>query len=171
MKWKEKLLIDLISSASALEIPQSILDDIANASVNVHLAIFSEPFVSLLFSGDKTIESRFSVNKITPYGKVLPNDIVLIKNSGGDICGLFRVSLVNYYSNLKIEKISELNANWGKQIQWDKDPDFLNQKKSAKFLTLLWISELVAFSGIKSEKKDRTSWVVIRSTLNGTLFS
>jgi hypothetical protein len=171
MKWKERLLTEVLHSLQESEDAVSIIEDIQYSSVNVHLAVFSEPFLSLLLSGVKTIESRFSVNKISPFGKVLPRDIILVKESGGQICGLFRAEKVAYFSNLKHEKISDLNNKFGKDITWNIDPDFLNNKKKSKFLTLIWVTDLHRIDEANSGKNDRTSWATIRTTLKGTLFN
>ena len=42
--------------------------------VQLHLAILTEPYISKIFSGVKTLESRFSRNKTVPYNRVRPGD-------------------------------------------------------------------------------------------------
>lgn len=171
MKWKEKLLTKVLEILENEKISKELINDLRESSVNVHLAIFSEPFLTLLFSGEKKIESRFSINKISPFGKVAPRDIILIKESGGDILGLFRAEKVIYFSNLKQEKVENLNTTWGGDIKWDIDPYFLEEKKSSRFLTLIWVAEVLKIPRVTSNKNDRTSWVTIKSTLKGTLFN
>lgn len=41
----------------------------ATSSVGIHLAIFAEPFLSMVLSGEKTVESRFSRNRCAPTAK------------------------------------------------------------------------------------------------------
>jgi len=53
----------------------------------IHLAIFIEPYLDLIFKGKKTIESRFSINKILPYHKIQIGDVILLKKSSGKIEG------------------------------------------------------------------------------------
>ena len=47
---------------------------------NLHLGIFTEPYLTYMLNGEKTIESRFSKNKIAPYNKIDKSDIVIVKN-------------------------------------------------------------------------------------------
>lgn len=35
-------------------------------SKNIHLGVFSEPYLTYMLKGEKTIESRFSKNRIAP---------------------------------------------------------------------------------------------------------
>ena len=49
------------------------------SSRNLHLAIFSEPFLSSILSGRKKIDSRFSRVKCAPYKKLKEKDFILIK--------------------------------------------------------------------------------------------
>ena len=57
----------------------------------LHLGIFSEPYLTYMLEGNKTIESRFSKNKIAPYKKISKEDIVLLKKSSGKIVGYFTI--------------------------------------------------------------------------------
>ncbi|RBP05022.1 hypothetical protein DFR50_1376 [Roseiarcus fermentans] len=41
-----------------------------SSRVGIHLAIFAEPFLSMVLSGEKTIESRFRRNRCAPYGEI-----------------------------------------------------------------------------------------------------
>jgi hypothetical protein len=56
----------------------------------VHLAIFVEPFLSMLFDGRKTLESRFSKVRCAPFGAVERGDLVVVKASSGPVTGYFR---------------------------------------------------------------------------------
>ena len=84
---------------------------------NIHLAIMVEPYLSMIFSRDKTIESRFSQKKIKPYGNVFTNDIVVLKKSGGAICGIFNVSDVLSYEFSSENEILNIKNEYN-----DKNP-------------------------------------------------
>src|SRR5438093_11087730 len=59
-----------------------------------HLAIFISPYLELVLSGHKTIESRSSVRPVAPYGKVAVGDVVLVKKAAGRVVALFEVGEV-----------------------------------------------------------------------------
>ncbi len=61
----------------------------------LHIAIMREPFLSYILTGKKTVESRFSINRIAPYQKVGPGDIILMKS--GPIIGCFVAEWVKFY--------------------------------------------------------------------------
>src|SRR5215210_2794220 len=63
-------------------------------SCGIHLAVFVEPFLDYVLDGSKTVESRFSVNRCAPFGKVSPGDMVLLKRAGGPVVGIARVRTV-----------------------------------------------------------------------------
>jgi hypothetical protein len=58
------------------------------SSNRLHLAVFIEPYLSFIFEGTKTIESRFNMRKQAPFGQVSAGDVLLLKRSGGPVCGV-----------------------------------------------------------------------------------
>src|SRR3954453_16131391 len=66
-------------------------------SCGIHLAVFLEPFLGYVLNGSKTVESRFSVNRCAPFGKVHQGDVVLLKRSGRPVVGIARVQTVWSY--------------------------------------------------------------------------
>lgn len=170
MKWKDKLINNLIDSLENSNNYKTFVDDILQFKVNVHLAIFSEPFLTYLLSGRKTLESRLSMNRTAPFGIVAKGDIVVVKKSGGDICAVFRVSEVQFFSNLNAEIIKRIDERYGSKILWNLEPAFLLSKADAKFLTLISISSLHRLTGITTEKNDMRAWVTVRKGFTNTLF-
>ena len=115
---------------------------------NIHLAIMVEPYLSMIFSRDKTIESRFSQKKIKPYGNVFTNDIVVLKKSGGAICGIFNVS--DEILNIKNEYNDKIKAN---ESFWDI-------KSNSKYATLMFVSKVFKLDKpISVSFKNRQSWI------------
>jgi hypothetical protein len=73
---------------------RSISDE---STVGVHVAIFSEPFLSYVLAGTKTVDSRFSKHRIAPYGGVVAGDVILIEQAGGPVVGVCSAERVWYY--------------------------------------------------------------------------
>ena len=63
----------------------------------IHLAILIEPYLSFILNGKKTIESRFSINRIAPFDKIQTGDIVLLKRAGGPLVGISQVINAWFY--------------------------------------------------------------------------
>lgn len=105
--------------------------DLTRAS-NVHIAIMSEPFLSYVFEGRKTIESRFSLNKIAPYDKVKLGDIVSME--AGPIVGCFTISWAKSF-DLQKYPITEIAKEYGTQICGDEV--FWSRRSNKRYATLM----------------------------------
>jgi hypothetical protein len=164
MKWKGKLINylkkELERDLNKATIYEKIISE--ENSIGIHLAIFNEPFMSLIFAGEKTIESRFSINKVGPFAKISKGDIVLMKKSGGPVLAYFIAGDIEYISNVTPEKIKEIEKNYGKQIGTQHDSMFWEGRARANYITLISVKKIKRLPPFISEKKDRTGWVVLR---------
>ena len=66
--------------------------------------------------GTKTIESRWYVNKISPWNKIKINDFIYFKESGSPVTAVARVSKVMQYENLNKDIVNRIIKDYGKQI-------------------------------------------------------
>jgi hypothetical protein len=126
----------------------------------LHLAVFVEPFLGYVLDGSKTVESRFSINRTPPYGKVCQGDTILLKRSGGPVVGLARVQTVWSY-DLNEESLRFIRERFARAL-CAQDPGFWKQKASAAFATLMAIHQVLAFGDIPWAKRDRRGWVVVQ---------
>lgn len=83
-----------------------------------HIAILRQPFFDMVLSGEKTIESRWSMNKVAPYGKVSVGDEILLKETGKDVTAVATAEKVLFFK-LTPEIVEEIRAKYGKQIGTD----------------------------------------------------
>lgn len=127
--------------------------------LSFHLAIFVEPYLQYILDGKKTVESRFSVHRIPPFGHVQRNDVLLLKRSGGPITGLCQAGEVWYY---------ELDPRSWKHIRQEftqmlcaQDPEFWTAREHATFATLISLKNVRLIDPIKYLKQDRRGWVVL----------
>lgn len=170
MKWKEVLKEHF---EKQIKIKEYIKNYYANENldadtVGIHIGIFTEPFLSLLIAGEKTMESRFSINRIAPFQKVKQGDIVYIKKSGGMVCGYFIVGKSQYVSMPSRTKLVELKNKFSKSICSDSVENFWESKQNAQFISLLSIKLIHTINPLEIDKRDRTAWVTIRSSTNLT---
>lgn len=134
----------------------------ASASVRLHLAVFHEPFLTLLLQGSKTIESRFSVNRIAPYGSVARDDLILLKRSSGPVAGIALAGEPGFYQ-LDAEAWRTIRARFAAAI-CAPDENFWEQRAGARYGTLIPIRATTAFAPLPVAKRDRRGWVVISPT-------
>lgn len=69
-----------------------------------------------ILAGTKTIESRWYVNKISPWDKIVAGDTVYFKESGGPVTALATVSKVMQFSNLNEQSRVKIIRDYGKHI-------------------------------------------------------
>ena len=129
---------------------------------SVHLAILLEPYLQYILDGTKTVESRFSKNRIAPYNMVEPGDVVLLKKvAAKSISGVCVVRRVWFYQ-LNPETWSQIRDGFSKALRAD-DPSFWNRRETAQFATLMRIAEVYPLPYIEVPKRDRRGWVILHA--------
>lgn len=130
----------------------------------LHLGIFSEPYLTYMLEGKKTIESRFSKNKIAPYNQIETDDIVIVKKSGGDIIAYFTIKEILFFK-LNEKVIDEIKIKYNKQLCVDEN--FWNMKKNSNYATILFIDKIVKLKPFPIHKKRMQTWVKLHKRENG----
>lgn len=167
-------MLDWHETLSKEILPQVVGDDqwedliskaISNDShpAGIHVAIFSEPFLSYLLDGKKKIDSRFSTRRFPPYGKVSEGDIVLVKASGGPVRAVCQVGKVWFYK-LNEDSWAQLREEYAEQL-CAMDPKFWDDRKNAAYATLMQLKIIREIEPVSIKKRDRRSWAVLRSTI------
>jgi predicted transcriptional regulator len=138
--------------------------DVEKPGPAVHLAVFVEPYLSLLLDGTKTIESRFGQRRSIPYERVAPGDVMLLKASSGPVVGISEIASAAYF-DLRTEPVRTIRRRFGKQIA--ADAEFWEHCEGASYATLLDVRNARALpSPIACPKRDRRGWVIFdRATL------
>jgi len=142
--WKKRLT-ELLSDDSS---PNSL-----------HLAIFVEPYLKYILEGRKTVESRFSSNRNTPYQKVQVGDTLLLKRSGGPVVGLCEVANVWFY-RLDPKSWDVIKKEFTQELSI-QDPTFWEKRQNASYATLMRIRHVCPLSPIRFIKNDRRGWVTL----------
>jgi len=80
-----------------------------------HLAIMRKSWclTEKILRGEKTIESRWYKNKISPFDKIKVEDIVYFKDSGEPVKMKAEVSDVKQFSDLTPEKVRNILEKYG----------------------------------------------------------
>ena len=131
-----------------------------NSPIGVHLAIFAEPFLTLVLNGVKRTESRFSRNRVAPFGEVFEGDIILLKKVSGLICGLALAKWAKYY-DLGAEPLDSIRDRYGDAICADEA--FWEERRDAAYATLIELGEPISIGPLACDKRDRRGWVALRS--------
>ncbi len=75
-----------------------------------------DDLLGAIIAGQKTIESRWYVNKIAPWNKVHAGDTIYFKESGCPVTAKANVSEVLQFENLSEKIVAEIISKYGKQI-------------------------------------------------------
>lgn len=128
--------------------------------VGLHLAIFAEPFLSLVLNGRKTVESRFSRNRCAPFGEVAEGDTILIKAVAGPVRGI-ALAEAAWFFDLALVPLNRLKDRFGATICADED--FWHARRAAAYATLIQLAETTTIDPLFCNKRDRRGWVPLRS--------
>lgn len=165
MKLLEQRIIDQIRTATEKYDDWQGLNLFEEGEANgIHLAIMAEPFLTYLFEGKKTIESRFSVHCIAPYDHVAVGDAVLLKR--GPVVGSFVASSIEYVQ-LSEHEMSRLQREYSGAIC--ADDDFWQERAEKRYATLIGVEDVRELTPINVTKRDMRGWVVLRDAFDGQL--
>jgi len=129
----------------------------------LHLAIFTPGFIQKIFTGQKTIESRFSKIQCMPFGSIEKGDLVLMKKSGGRIMGYFVAGKVEFYKDLTQNKLLTIIEKHKDELALTQE--FLRTRRSSKYLTLIKITKPTKFRlPVSVKKKNMSGWVCLGGT-------
>ena len=127
-----------------------------------HLAIFVGDAIEKILKGEKTVEGRFTLDKVLPFEKIKKSDEIFLKQSGGSIIGKVEVDNVLFYEGLGGEAIGKLRKEYNGDMC--TNDDFWKSKASAHYASLIFLKKPTRFlAPLKNKKKDRRSWVVLES--------
>ena len=113
----------------------------------IHVAIMNKRFGDLIdkiLSGEKEVESRWSKNKIAPWGRVKCNDRIYFKNSGEPVIAVASVSKVLQFENLDPVKVRRILTKWPLvDYEW---------AKNKKYCVLMWLKNPKKIKSFKINK-------------------
>ena len=129
------------------------------AGIRGHLAILNQPYLDKILRGEKTIESRFTKNRVPPHGRVIAGDTILLKESSGPLLGLAVVSQAEYFGPLETGDVRRLiNEN---KAGLAPEDDFYELKKESKYASLLHLTGVTPLEPLSLSKTDRRAWIVL----------
>lgn len=138
--------------------PTRLLDllDPANSSA-LHVAVMREPYLGLVLDGRKTIESRFSINRICPFDAVTAGDVLALKAQSGPVVGLAAIEHAAFYE-LDPDTWHALRRDFAAPL-CAADDAFWDQRARARYASLLRISAPIRVEPFSVDKTDRRGWV------------
>lgn len=108
----------------------------------------------------KTIESRFSKNKILPYNQISKDDIVIVKKSSGNVVAYFTIKEVLFF-NLNEISIDEIKNKYSRQLCVENE-SYWHSKNNSNYATLIIIDKIVKLNPFHIDKKGMQTWVKLK---------
>jgi ASC-1-like (ASCH) protein len=131
-----------------------------------HIAIlkYKGKYLEKIGSGEKTIESRWSINKISPYKKVSVGEIIYFKESGRPVTKKAKVAKVLYFEALNFKKIKFILEEYGSDICIsEEDSKNLTNKRYCSLFFLDDVQEVTPFSIDKTGFGLMSAWLCIKN--------
>ena len=131
---------------------------------NYHLVILKKPYLQAILDGRKPVESRFWKTRRYAFGRVLPGDILFLKQSSGPVCGVATVEAVKNFENLTPEKITAIKRRYNHLV--GGNDEHWQQRADCKFGLLVWLKDVRVIEPVRIKKKDWRAWVVLTEKEN-----
>ncbi|MDR0731613.1 MAG: AAA family ATPase [Treponema sp.] len=131
-------------------------------SKNIHVAIVNEPYLEFIKKGKKTIESRFTENKIAPYKNAQKGDIVCMKAAGKPIDSTFFIENL-YFFEYTESVFASIRDKYARDI-CAMDENFWKVREGKQYISLLKIDRVnVLRKNFNIEKKDMRGWITFKN--------
>lgn len=150
-------LVDALACRTTIAPVRRQLDEARRAHAALHLAVMREPYLKLLLDGHKTIESRFSINRVSPFEDVCVGDVLAVKQQSGPLVGLCVVEHAAFYE-LDPPTWRLLRHQFARPL-CAEDDDFWATRERARYATLMTVVHAHWVDPVRVEKRDRRGWV------------
>lgn len=132
-----------------------------------HVAIL-KPSLKLLdkiLSGEKTIESRWYMNRIDPIDKIKAGDVIYFKNAGKPVTAMAEVSDIQQYCSFNNEFVRGLIKEYGNRIGLNgRKKEFFEQVKNKKYCMLAFLENVRTIEPFNINKKGygvSCAWICV----------
>jgi hypothetical protein len=128
-----------------------------------HVAILQGRYIDAILEGTKVVESRLSITRGAPFGRVQPGDFIHFKRTGGPFAALAHVSGVMTFEDLCPADVRTLSRRYGPQI--GANAAYWHERKDAKYATFIWLTEVKPSHAVPSLYRPtpgaRAAWYVL----------
>lgn len=138
--------------------------------MRTHVAIMSKSWrlTNKILTGEKTIESRWYMNRYQPWDNIGPGDIIYFKDSGGPVKISAKVAKVRQLENLTPDKVKNILNKYAKPDGLGVDPkeiskyyEMFKNKKFCLIIFLKQVREITPFEINKTGYGAMAAWLVI----------
>jgi hypothetical protein len=128
-----------------------------NLDAVLHLAVMTGPFLDMIIDGEKLIESRFHRVRQAPLFAIGEGDLIAFKQSGGPVKAVARVTTA-WFEDLTFTSIAAVRDKWAQGLG-ATNQEFWAARQSARWVTMMRLSDVRKIEAIRVQKRDRRAWV------------
>lgn len=150
-------LVEAVASRTTVAPVRRQLDRARACRAALHVAVVREPYLQLLLDGRKTIESRFSINRVSPFEDVSAGDVLALKRQSGPVVGLCVVEYAAFYE-LDPPTWHLLRDQFARPL-CAEDDEFWATRERARYATLMTVVHAHWIDPVRVAKRDRRGWV------------
>ncbi len=130
-----------------------------------HLVILRPPYLDMILSGAKTVESRLSRRRHPAATRCRPGDVLYLKRTGGDIEGRATVARVDIYADLDSGTLRSLAAEWADRVAATDSDDWYqaikHDARHALFFTLTAVERIhIPKQALPERLPWASAWIV-----------
>ena len=126
----------------------------------IHVAILREPYLSMVLSGQKTVESRLMKSRSVPYQRVRPGERLFLKLSGGAYRGTAVAEEVTEFGDLEPDDVRRLGREWDAEVCGGAD--YWESKSDIRYATLIRLGQVEPLAvGPRYRVQSMRAWYVL----------
>jgi len=131
-----------------------------------HVAIMkkSRKLIAKILNGEKTIESRWYVNRICPWDRIHAGDTVYFKDSGEPVTAKANVSKVLQFKKLTPESVQKILETHGKGIGMESSEKNIPECATKNYCILIFLEDahkIAPFSIDKTGYGLMSAWITV----------
>lgn len=112
-----------------------------------------------LLSGEKRIESRFSLRHVLPHNAVSAGDRIFFKEAAGPVRATAVAASVVTWELISPDEVNQIRRIYNRWIVADEE--YWARKSHSRWATLVRLSEVRPLSPFHIPKRDRRPWVIL----------
>lgn len=131
----------------------------------IHVAILVKPYLDLILSGEKTVESRLTKTARTPFERIAAGERIYFKQSSGRFRATALASAVHLFSDLSPRQVGAIRREWNGRIRGDAQ--FWQWKRDSRYATLIELEavEPIEF-GPRVNPQRGVAWLTLDDSLD-----
>ncbi len=130
----------------------------------IHVAILKRPYLKLILSGHKTVESRLTRNAPPPYNVIATGERIFLKASSGPFMATALAGNIEQHSNLNPTDIKKLRKRLDKAVCGNDE--YWQLKRESRFAVFVSLMQVEPIEVGPVYPKSMRAWHVVEDRLS-----